>query len=1173
AAINNATIKVCPGNIYNYTCLPEVGWITHWSVQNAQIVGSDVGNTIAVNFNPNVSTSAQYIVTVWYERNGCESLKTDTVILRDIPDTTVTSNQSTTVCGSSTANYSVPNAGAESYIWSIIPATAGSITTGQNTNNISVLWNQPAAGGFINARIKVLLRKCSSYYSNPAPYFAVNIIDYIDFNIATNSTNCASNFNASINMLNGTGVSNILWDFGDGKDPVNTSTTNVSYNYGNLSGSPVTFNVTATVTGSAGCNAPKTKVIPVTIISAPMVTLLNVTTDLNICYNLPSTPKIALVTIQAGFGGTNTIQWFKDNVPINAADGGNDSAFDFLTAFNVLGVGNYYVMLTNSNGCTSESKTIRLFNKACNDLPLICNFDFGFGAVNIACYQINANIQNYTVTCLPIDEYEWTSDIPSSALLLGTNTGSFNAYNVPAGFYNITLKITKIIGGVRYSKSKTKTFTVPFKVAMEVKITCDSLNNAYYVDLIDNSQYVVFSNPHNVNFFINGNWHTATINSDGKYHYTFTTNGGNYQFKINVFRSNRVCESDFTNLYIPPYPYANFTIPSGLHCKKTPIHFTALDNTAGNTYHWDFGDQSYNLQKNPDREYDVSDSYLVTLTVTNKFGCSATLTKTIQIADLDLKGKIVANKLNACAGSTIQMKFDNFYSSQLLATQVPAIYYWYKDFVTLQPFAVTYAPTDFINVTASGQYFAYVTADNGCRYYQVNAASAIFIPPPPAPKIKAPLLACISSEYKISIPASNSLQYVWTLNGVIQPQWQNMYEITETQGAIGNYTYSVTARVQDASGNWCNGTTATATVGVVALPNTPQIAVTNVVCNPYLVEMAVSNPQAGVTYHWSNGGVGTTTTITHDGPIQVQAYIGDCMNESQIKLPTNLEPLRWIFPTGCFEFCDKQLGYLTGPLGKFEKWVWQENAINVGSGAGYLQDFHGLQTPKEYSLFLDAGICDATFGTANITTKNCYKCKLNIDILQIRKVDLALPPYYVIGFNFINNTGNSLDISLNVPSGVGYFILNAVTLIPGPNFVAFNFYPTAGFILGTLSVNVVGTTKGSEDCSTTVKITFPALERIASKLEENTQQNENLLLLAPNPTTGSTAILYEFADNSGNKSIEIIDMIGRNLQTILLVNQKGVHLIDVSSYAVGTYNVVTKNNHVVIKSAKLLKTD
>jgi len=67
-----------------------------------------------------------------------------------------------------------------------------------------------------------------------------------------------------------------------------------------------------------------------------------------------------------------------------------------------------------------------------------------------------------------------------------------------------------------------------------------------------------------------------------------------------------------------------------------------------------------------------------------------------------------------------------------------------------------------------------------------------------------------------------------------------------------------------------------------------------------------------------------------------------------------------------------------------------------------------------------------------------------------------------------------------------------------------------------------------------------------------------------------TTFFYNFVNTKATKTIELMDVLGRILQTWNLQDSKGTIEIDCSKYANGQYLILMKENDAIIKNTKLL---
>jgi PKD domain-containing protein len=1148
-------LTICPGIPVNYTCIPPAGGTTHWQVTNGTIIGSDIGNQIVVNFNP--LATGTFEVKAWYEYEGCMSGVYTITPVREIPDLTLTENASV-VCGSSYANYAVSNSlSVDNYTWSVVPETAGSIQSGQNSNEVTVLWNQTPG----NVQLRLNVRKCGGIFSQLYP---VQIINTSQITINAPTTACSNvAIPMSFSMSPGTAFTNVTWDFGDGSLPVTTTGNNVSHQFivgGNASAN---LTITATVTGANGCPMPAIATHQIVVSPTPEVSITP-NRSLNLCDpdNIPADYTYS-VTMQGGFGATDTVQWYSGTYPSGTPifPGGTNSTITLNT------VGNYYAIVTNSFGCSKNTQSIIVYSdcpSGSGGCEAIHNIDAE--VTNTSCQGITAN-----VTLVEGSPYEvlWSDYNAVGGNVVSVSSSQLQIENIEPGEYTITLNANYNIGGDVCHKDKQIPFIVPYKAGIRYNIACAE-NTGYNVTLYDFSKYYPLTPATSFEFTTdNGTtWQTGSVIS-GIAQITTQLAPGTYNVGIRIARAGyQACEK-IIPIVLPAMPSASFHFDNNA-CQDTAMQFYADDTTPGLQYSWNFGTDAINLQQNPVRTFTGNGPKQVILTVTNKYGCSVSLMQEVNVRSIRLRGTLNATPVNVCQGSTIAINYTPN-SSQIMPTQ----FNWYYNNFTPTPFATTSTPN--LTVSQSGQYFVYVTDANGCRNYTNPPVSVAFVPSPEPPKVSGPKVVCSGNAYTIKVPQNSNVRYIWSLNGVAQPQWDYMNEITDMQSALGSYVYSVIAQVQDDAGNYCSSNPVTHTVSVINQPNIPQLDFNVVSCNPYHVKVMVLNPQPGISYYWSNGDIGTDTDSYHDGPIQVRAETSDCSVTSQIDLPIDLESVAWVFPKGCFEFCKEKLeGYIVGPFGNYQEWQWQENNNPIIYGSDIVLPFDQFSPGHDYQLYLNNGYCDYTVANMSIQQKkDCEECQISYRARDIECVKIDGVYIYSIVLDITNQFGTDVWTTLTAPDGEGFFIDNTF-LVPGSTTSTFTvyFYQQSGFNGGTIDIDINGSWKENGSCYRKSSLELPSCDppRIVENggVEDILVLGNDLLLVAPNPAQEKTTVIYGYKNPEGNKTIEIRDMLGRHLNTWPISMEKGTLQIDCNNFAAGQYYILMKENDTIIKQSRLI---
>lgn len=1135
---------ICPGLPVTYSCDVPEGTIAHWEVQNGTIIGSSTGSEITVNFYTTATTP--YKVNVWFEKEGCISTTISKTVTKEIP--VLTFNQGdNSVCGSSIQAYTINPVNVDNYIWSISPATAGSIQNGQNTNAISILWNQEPG----TAVVKVEVRKCGTTYSQT---YNVVIMNHSEVSTTIAGNACLTkDFVVDFDVLGAGTFTSAVWDFGDGTPPVTVHSpiTSVNHPYVENITASTTFNVTLTVFNAGGCSMPVVITQPVVVSPTPIIQLSHIN-DLNYCSNTNTGGDYTYtVNIQNGFGYTNNIQWFKNGAPFSTS--ASITVTDPGTS-----VHTYYAIVTNSLNCSATTDFFTVYN----DCDQACSTNYLLQAVSEVISCQNIKVTPTVIGGSPTNVY-WTNTNLPGATITQNNSAAFIAENVKPGEYSITLNATYNVNGVICTKQKNIPVTVPYKADIKYTVNCAG-NNLYTLTLLDHSVFYPNTPIEHFAFTYDGgvNWYPGTV-VGGIPQLTISLPPGNRNVGVKIWNSNYPACIKMVTLNLPAYPVATFTSAPSV-CQREAIQFTATAITAGLQYHWSFDDGSTNLKQNPMKAFTTSGTHSATLKVTNSLGCFATHTVEINVIPNNIAGELKVNPVSACEGSNVQV----YYQANPSTNPVQTLY-WYHNEYTTMPFATTNIPS--LTVNQSGLYFVYAENADGCmEYMNISPVSVILVPGPDAPLVTGPKISCLSESIHLDVPDDASLHYVWTLNG--EPyQWNGDADVDFMPTVEGTYTFEVMAQIQTANGQWCDGATTIHKVKVVAEPVVPELELHVNSCSPYVVEVTVQNPQEDVIYYWSNGETGTTATITHDGPIQVRAEINGCSVTEQLDLPVDLETLAWIFPKGCVATCfEHEQGYIIGPLGDFQKWVWMENGNIVDSGNATVEPFYGVMPPNSYELLLETEYCETTLGTLNMSNLHCDQCKLEYTFKRINCVTVNNVNVYEIDFTFDNTSGLPLTINLLVPGGEGYFVTSTLTLPNGPSFHTLYFYPLDGFTGGTVAINIMGTTD-KDNCVLRIEENLPnclGKTMNAGKISDNLPK-QNVVFVAPNPAQTSTTLHYQLV-NTGDVNIELFDATGRSMWQTLEKDNKGAVHIDCEKLASGYYMIVVRQNGIVIYQSKLI---
>jgi PKD repeat protein len=862
--------------------------------------------------------------------------------------------------------------------------------------------------------------------------------------------------------------------------------------------------------------------------------------------------------IQSGLGSTSGIKWYYDDgtgfieVPGTGTGNVDIDTHDY-------GFGDYYAIVTNTNGCTAMTNTVHIGRLCPTEDCVAPNFTLD-GSVT-ACGQITVNATLLT----PVDSWQWQHLGNAST----TNTMTQNVFTVDTpGNYFVQYEAGYLVDEVMCYVKKKVEVIVPYIADIKYNISCGTTSGTYNVTLLDHSVRAPIATITAYTFSVDGSLvYTGTAT-------TFTIPGGllpgPHTFGLSIvgdmYGNQQIACTDSESVNLPALPTGLFSASSTSVCPGEPIHFIAADSGPGLTYLWDFGDGSTNLMQNPDKSFaGQTTGYTkdVVLTVTNQYGCSvqsSPMTITI-FPKPAYQDQILPANPRGCEGSSVLLTY-----MAINSTPAPASYQWMFG-ATPIPGATssTYAATQ------PGQYWVRVANAAGCTQnlnVDTNNAYVIFVKPPVA-KITGPTDMCegdpVSLSGLVNIPG---VTYTWTI-----PMYPPItgYSQIPINLPVGTYTIGLTVGIPDGSGGQCTAST-THTLEVHPTPVQPTLNF-NIDCEDYIVTINVDSPQPG-TYAWSNGMSGPSITVPGgSGPYRVRyTNLGGCSNTAEVDIPRNPADYLWAFPTGCYTFCEKEKKddfIITGPIAPFEEWQYLVDEIVDEAGAGTVQQYI-VETTGSYQLTLHNGYCPATSGYMAVNYVPCEKCdKLEIALKEDIKcfIDEFHQPYWQMHLNIASYYSGAVNLTISSTNGSVIFMPTAFVIHPGPvNDILMNVYPVGPFNGGIIKISFEGDLENWDYCFTDMEFDFPECtiqNRPASPLFSG-------LTLAPNPTDGNTNILYSFGDSNGEKVVEVYDLLGRQMTEMKPKDAEGTLSLVSENWPSGCYIVLLKAGGEVLQRQKLI---
>ncbi|WP_026977680.1 PKD domain-containing protein [Flavobacterium tegetincola] len=1183
------TTIVCLNAPYTYSVAnPAPNDQYEWIVDsNATIIGSSTGSEINVIFQGN---SQLKVRKIQQSPSNCSSPftvinVTQLTIDADISNTTAVVTQMS-ACSNNFFTYNAVNTtggiyvntnNASTFEWSVNPSTAGSITSGQGTATVEVLWNNVT--GPQNYHLELVIKKCTTI-KTISKLVIVSPIPSIS--ITNNATVCSGNqllftVDSTIPLVGAT----IQWDFGNGETQLgNPGAISIQHPFENGSGANIGYTVTATIVNANNCAGTLTASSNYVITPGPSATASYSTGGNTFCYEYQIN-----ATLTASVTTGSTIAWYYG---VDVATGTQVQTGPSLNVTYAGGFtfGNYFFVATK-NGCSTKSNNLYIYQD-CGPLPpctIASNPQLTFTATN-ACGTITLT-GSYTGTPTAV---RFTIIGPGVSLLDVPGNQSTNLYVLSAakaGIYHVFYKVTYIsTTGTQCTISESRTVTVPYVADFKINATCNSSDNVdnYLVTLTNYSNFLgTVTTPQfkyervtssGTLITVLSNW-SATQNitnlplAPGTHYFRQSIRG-----KINgVWQT--VC-STINSIELTSMNGLSIDFQQPL-CFDTAVEFgvQGTDNL-GYTFLWTFEnpnpgiiDPVTNTNPKPLRLFDASfagSQVMVTLNIKNKYGCTRTLTALVTIPNKCFSGTLTSTPPDAtvCKGTPLLLS----YSPGTLPTECGVTnYIWMKDNVVIQ------------GETAS-TYLAYtpgfytVKVFNGtCEYTSPNVISPIFTPLPSL-TLNGPTTLCEGDSASFSV-TTNAIDIQWTIDGIPNTALNGETSISLPNLSAG--TYEVSVKV---TANGCDKE-ATQSFEVISVPAAVVISTPVLVnCQSYTIKLTAYAPGIG-TYNWSNGQVGVsnpdgsnTITVNQGGAYMVTfSNALNCSTAAQVYVPKSPKAYMWVFPTGCYSKCKDEVASLLGPTLPVNAWSWLLNQSPLLSGTNSVPASLPLTQSGTYNLQLNTGLCNYTSESMSLSASTCADCKVGV---KVKKIILNGSPFCASTLTLeITNSNPSFQASI-VSNTTDLIVMpGSINVANGTHLYTSTILPINGFLGGTVNMSLIGTIVKEEiiNCATPFTLNVPSCN--TAQARTGTETNVDIqdlaakgnITLYPNPATNQVNIRFE--TEQSNSQVEVYDLTGRLIANFEATATQGVWELDLAPMATGVYVVVLRQGGTILMQRKL----
>lgn len=955
----------CPGIPTQYAAgAPIPGTSFQWSVSGGGVANAAIGSESYITFAgaPNYTISVRRITT---DAAQCLSAPLTKIVTDPVPVLDITGPD--TVCHSTSAPYVINYQGGDVYEWGVTPSYLGSVVSNGGAYNPTVLWNIPTGTGAV-ATLYARVKKCNTFRTDSFKVFVRGVPNFVaKLPSGLPDTTVCSGVPVTLLVVPSYPVSNVSsvsWEWGDGSQsfpgPGFAGTYTHTYNTEGA-GSPVAFVPVVTITSPNGCIGTMTVSGPtINVKPAPVA---HISPDGPILHCGAFGGDLLTATITTGVGGSNTYAW---SPAISTSPTATATAY-----------GAYRVLVSNSNGCSRWSNTVNII-EACTPMP--CGPGTPpviSGSGSNACGIVNINT---TVTGANVG-FTWL--YPAGATPTGTPTiSNLNVKFTEAGNYQFTLRVFYLNNaGDTCFVDKTFYVLVPYIADLRYNIVCNQAGGNYKIILQDHSNLYAGLSLNRT--YYNASWgvlgtglsNTQTVAGGSTYTY--------YEVIRDVSSVYPACTAT-VSVVIPAFPVASFNLVPGTPnpgcVKDVPFNFNNTSTGLGLSYFWNFG-LAQNMNPVAGVVYENFFNSPISLTVTDKYGCTSSASTLITANNNPYTGTMTAAPQPACQGTAVNLAYAPGAGGFMPSGS--GTYTWFNENAAL---ATTTAPASTYSVFTPGGYWVKGKGLYGCEVK--TQMVPVEIKQVPAIAISGNPKQCANVPFTLTTQTIPGATYVWSPGGATG----SSASLNQTLGA-GTYTYTVTITV-----NGCTRTSPPFTVTVNPLPAPPSLSFNVLNCDPYEVKLSASG--AAGTYNWNNGASGASINVYAGGPYQVTLTdINGCMSSNAFTVPKDPAEYLWVFPTGCFCKTELRKPYVIGPIIPFNHWEWLRNGGVDMSGSGVMPDYY-VAPGNVYNMVLDNGYCSVTSGDMYYDSDTCR----NLD--QVVKQGFAANA-------MINNRGNAMQLIPN----------------------------------------------------------------------------------------------------------------------------------------------------------------
>ncbi len=971
--------QICPGETYTYTALGVGQSGLEWSIENGGILTTASGNPVNVTWGPDEPHS---LLVTQVSTNGLFCTSQPSVLgVSLLPTVSISGEGQACVDAAETYSATIVTLEGSDYQWIVTPDNAGTITAGQGTPNVTVLWH---AVGTAELGLSV----CNSPVT-----FTVNVLAK-PTPFVPGAEVCAG----QMAMVATSEVfSNYVW-----KNPAG-ATVSILQNPTLGAG-----NYVVVVTDGNGCTGNANFEIaqhpkPAVHLSAPIY--------LGLC---PGGPP-ATIHATTEVGGLD-YQWFLNNNPIGTN----------ATTYSTTDIGTYRVDVTDQHGCTTSSDFYLLgdcellggecVNGLCTEPPGGGSGGPGGGGVCTLGGSMNFDIQP-TANCATHQYQNASVNFTPGSLLWLFDDGGTSTQTNPShtfahpGFYAVVLR-GKVLNLTPLPADCEAGIMLQDTILAVANFEATNGCPGAPVQFDDRTEHMEFADltAWAWNF---GEPSSGAANVSNQQHPSHTYAApGTYPVSLTVTVEGGCQTSISRNVTVHPLPTVSFTPPAG-GCENKAFDFSATVTGGVTSYAWNFGDPastSANLSTNtaPSHIFNTPGTYMVSVSVENAYGCPAGFFAPVNVTSNTLTGDISMSKPSPiCPGDSIVLTANS---------SGAAAYLW-----------STGSTDNHLTIQQSAIYKVTLTDANGCTFTPPPAVVDVFGEPnalvqaveyneygQPGAIFQNNYAACEGEDVHLQVVGQPGYTYSWS-NG----STDLVLEFTEDKDNLlvtGNYVFNVT--VTDVT----TGCTGVEGITVDVHP-APEVEIASnpsgFLCENTQATLFVTSPEPSVSYTWNTGEPGTSIPVVAGGRYFAVAVNAEGCSARSNEIDIQNAPGANKFPLGCLTRCaPAEICLPDLPEVVAFQWYLDGSLLSPAEG-GNLPSPSFTQSGDYQVEMTDLYGCTSLSGTLSLTLLTGYGTlggEVFFDVNENGVIDPADTTVSGVNF-FLTNGGTTLETATSNPDG------------------------------------------------------------------------------------------------------------------------------------------------------------